>query len=210
MSVSEGSVVVDPLFLRTFARQVVIAARNVETPEDKRLRHDWWIAQRRRAWQPLTFFAEALLIMLNIEAFVLGGRAWQPLTFFAETLLIMLNIEAFVLGVYLVLLISPGILATQGCPTVAYKDRHSHQFYPPLEWLNPWSHLAFDHWYRVWEWIESGRTDIGGCWHHEAPTEEFTPPGIKVLGFVAWVLFSICGSFVQLCMWLWNVPSHFY
>jgi len=184
MSVSEGSVVVDPLFLRTFARQVVIAARNVETPEDKRLRHEWWIAQRRRAWQPLTFFA--------------------------ETLLIMLNIEAFVLGVYLVLLISPGILATQGCPTVAYKDRHSHQFYPPLEWLNPWSHLAFDHWYRVWEWIESGRTDIGGCWHHEAPTEEFTPPGIKVLGFVAWVLFSICGSFVQLCMWLWNVPSHFY
>jgi len=165
---------VDPSFARHFARQVVLAARLVETREDRKRRDALWLAERRTLWEPLFLLAHIIKFPLRIVSAVQSG------------VLFGFQIWGLFVKCYLAMLIIAGPHSVTYCPLLSYEERHSCR----SEWMGDNSFratvdefcaLVVDHAYRQTNWLLHGRTDIGGCWRHPEPSS----PSVSPL-LVAW------------------------
>lgn len=147
---------VDPRFAQHFARRIVLAARAVETAEDRKRRDALWLTERRRLWEPLFVLAWLVRFPLRVaKALQTGAEAgvW---------------VFGFVLAIHFMATVSIGSSLESVCQSTPYAQRERDDIY---------IYRLSLYLYRIWAWLAWGRTDIQGCWAHpdaEHPTRN--PP----------------------------------
>lgn len=179
MAEAEGLVALDPRFVRSFARQAALAVLRVETPSDRKRRDELWKTEKLRLWEPLFLLIRIISFPLHVVTAVQQGIVFG------------FSLYGVLVGFYLCLLLSPGLIISLHCHEYSYADRHScaasgSYFFGNtfIAVLNEAAALAADHAHRIWEWVFTGRTDIGGCWAHPEPAVEFVPPLMAAINIV--------------------------
>lgn len=177
---------VDARFARSFARQVVLHAQHVESAADRARRDEIWKKERARLW---FLVLEILRFPLRMILVIQTGLAYASM------------FHATLIGLYVGLMVSPGLLASMAtCPKQTCEQRHTCSADWPWDnqfgaWCVELTELAADHAHRTWEWLSTGRTDVGGCWAHPPlePPDKFTTPWVQLLTYV-WDLFVSLGD----------------